>query len=106
MTGTGSAGAAPVWGTVTQSDVGLSNVENTKLSTWTGSSKITTIGTLSSGTVPWARLSNIPTTFTPAAHTHGPSDLTGLKTLTIGSNSCQVFANADINIPIYDGTYS
>lgn len=104
MTGTGSTGAAPVWSTVTQSDVGLSNVENTKLSTWTGSSKITTVGTLSSGTVPWARLSNIPTTFTPAAHTHGPSDLTGLKTLTIGSSSCQVFADADINIPIYNGT--
>lgn len=104
MTGTGSAGATPVWSTVTQSDVGLSNVENTKLSTWTGSSKITTVGTLSSGTVPWARLSNIPTTFTPAAHTHGPSDLTGLKTLTIGSSSCQVFAEADITIPIYNGT--
>lgn len=104
MTGTGSAGAAPVWSTVTQSDVGLSNVENTKLSTWAGSSNITTIGTLSSGTVPWARLSNIPTAFTPAAHTHGPSDLTGLKTLTIGSSSCQVFAEADITIPIYNGT--
>lgn len=45
----------------TKSDVGLGNVENTALSTWAGSSNITTIGTLSSGTVPWARLSNVPT---------------------------------------------
>lgn len=60
MTGTGSDGAAPAWDTVNKGDVGLENVENTKLSTWAGSSNITTIGTLSSGTVPWARLSGIP----------------------------------------------
>ena len=33
MTGTGSAGAAPAWDTVSKSDVGLGNVENTALST-------------------------------------------------------------------------
>ncbi len=60
MKGTGSAGAAPAWDTVTKSDVGLGSVENTALSSWTGSSNITTIGTLSSGTVPWARLSDVP----------------------------------------------
>lgn len=49
----------------------LNNVENTKLSTWAGSSNITTIGTLSSGTVPWARLSNVPSSFTPSSHSHG-----------------------------------
>lgn len=32
------------------SDVGLGNVENTALSTWTGSSSITTLGTISTGT--------------------------------------------------------
>jgi len=30
--------------------VGLGNVENTALSTWTGTNKITTVGTISSGT--------------------------------------------------------
>ena len=50
MTGTGSVGAAPVWDTVTKTDVGLSKVENTKLSTWTGSSYIATVGTITSGT--------------------------------------------------------
>jgi len=34
---------------VTKSNVGLGNVENTALSTWTGSSNITTLGTISSG---------------------------------------------------------
>ena len=50
MTGTGSAGAAPAWDTVTKSDVGLGSVENTALSTWTGTNKITTVGTISTGT--------------------------------------------------------
>lgn len=38
------------WQTLDKSAVGLSNVENTALSTWTGSSNITTLGTISSGT--------------------------------------------------------
>lgn len=62
-----SAAGAPTFRALTNADVGLSNVENTKLSTWTGSSNITTIGTLSSGTVPWARLSNVPSASTSAA---------------------------------------
>lgn len=59
------------WAAVTASNVGLGNVENTKLSTWAGSSNITTLGTISTGTIPWARLSNIPSNFTPASHSHG-----------------------------------
>lgn len=50
----------PSWLNLTKSKVGLSNVENTALSTWAGSSNITTIGTLAAGAVPWARLLNIP----------------------------------------------
>jgi hypothetical protein len=38
------------WQTLNKSSVGLSNVENTALSTWAGSSNITTLGTISSGT--------------------------------------------------------
>lgn len=81
----------------------LNNVENTKLSTWAGSSNITTIGTLSSGTVPWARLSNVPSASTSAAgiiqigtgasnaaagnHTHTTSlaSDTGTSTVTLTS---------------------
>ena len=37
------------WSTPTKSDVGLSNVENTALSTWAGSANLTTLGTIASG---------------------------------------------------------
>jgi hypothetical protein len=38
------------WQTLDKSSVGLGNVENTALSTWAGSSNITTLGTIGSGT--------------------------------------------------------
>ena len=50
----------PPWLNISANKVGLGNVQNTALSTWAGSSFITAVGTLSSGTVPWARLSGIP----------------------------------------------
>lgn len=50
QTGTGVNGAAPVWGAVAKADVGLGSVENTALSTWTGASTITTLGTVATGT--------------------------------------------------------
>jgi len=50
QTGNGTVSAAPVWSTVTKSDVGLSLVENTALSTWAGSTNITSVGTLAAGT--------------------------------------------------------
>lgn len=43
---------------ITKSDLGLGNVENTALSTWGGSSNITTIGTLSSLTTGYAYSGN------------------------------------------------
>ena len=50
QTGTGINGAAPVWSAVSKSDVGLSLVENTALSTWAGSTSITSVGTVATGT--------------------------------------------------------
>ena len=50
QTGTGSASAAPAWSTVTKSDVGLSVVENTALSTWPGTANVVTVGTITTGT--------------------------------------------------------
>lgn len=35
---------------ITKADIGLGNVENTALSTWTGSNNITTVGTITTGT--------------------------------------------------------
>lgn len=48
--GANNAATAPAWDTVTKTDVGLSNVENTALSTWAGTNKITTLGTITTGT--------------------------------------------------------
>lgn len=48
--GDGVNSAAPAWDTVTKTDVGLSNVENTALSTWAGTASITTVGTIGTGT--------------------------------------------------------
>ena len=42
---------------LSKNDIGLNNVENIMLSTWAGTSAITTIGIISSGTVPWANVS-------------------------------------------------
>lgn len=51
---------------ITAANIGLGNVENTKLSTWAGSTYITTLGTITTGTIPWARLSNVPSASTTA----------------------------------------
>ncbi|MFM8531304.1 MAG: hypothetical protein ACKOD2_16845 [Ilumatobacteraceae bacterium] len=60
--------ADPAWITsLSKSKVGLGNVENTALSTWVGSGNITTIGTLSSGTVPVARVSGLAASATTDA---------------------------------------
>lgn len=71
QTGTGSASAAPSWSTVTKSDVGLSNVENTALSSWAGSTNITTLGTVATGT--WNA-----STITVARGGTGANTLTGV----------------------------
>lgn len=44
--------------TLSKAMVGLGNVENTALSSWTGSSKITTLGTISSGTWQGTKIAN------------------------------------------------
>ena len=46
------------WKTLSKSDVGLSNVENTKLSTWAGSKAITTLGTITTGTWNGTKIAN------------------------------------------------
>lgn len=50
QTGDGANSAAPAWDTVTKTDVGLSLVENTALSTWGGSTNLVTLGTVATGT--------------------------------------------------------
>src|ERR1035438_5720446 len=79
----------PSWLSISKTKVGLSAVENTALSTWAGTSNITTVGTLSAGTVPWSLLGSVPSSFTPAGHaaSHagaGSDPITSLGTLTAG----------------------
>lgn len=65
-TGAGTSGqylksngsSAPTWATFGPATVGLGNVENTKLSTWTGSSNISTVGTITSGTWKGTKIAN------------------------------------------------
>lgn len=50
QTGTGTTVDITEWSLVSKTDVGLSNVENVALSTWPGSSNITNVGIVTSGT--------------------------------------------------------
>lgn len=111
MTGTGSAGTAPIWDTVTKSDVGLGNVENTKLSTWTGNTSISSIGTLTAGSIPWSLLTGIPSSFTPGTHSHGniTNDGKTSTAITIAANDFIVVGdNSDGGKigkgPVFDGS--
>jgi hypothetical protein len=61
-TGFGSTAAAPVWSVLTNSDVGLGNVENTRLSSWAGTGNIVTIGQITSGSIPWTHVTGVPNT--------------------------------------------
>lgn len=81
------------WQTLDKSSVGLGNVENTALSTWAGSSSITTVGTIGSGT--WQG-SSISTTYTDAKVTSvngSTGAISGLATLA--SPSFTGTANAE-----------
>lgn len=73
--------AAPIWTSVTKSDVGLSNVENTALSTWAGSTYLTTVASNLS-------LPGAPTTTTAAA----------------GTSTTQVATTGFVQIAVANGT--
>ncbi|MBF0538771.1 MAG: hypothetical protein HQL03_11025, partial [Nitrospirae bacterium] len=66
---------------LTKSQVGLGSVENTALSTWAGTGNITTLGTISTGTIPWANISKTGSTVASITDTNisSPSDGDVLK---------------------------
>ena len=45
---------------VTKTQVGLGNVENVALSSWTGTTKIAKVGTLTNGSIPWSLIDGGP----------------------------------------------
>lgn len=62
-------GSFRLYNNATKALIGLSNVENTALSTWAGTNKITTVGTISTGTWQGTKIgaSYLPTASTTAA---------------------------------------
>lgn len=66
-----------------------------------GSISITTLGTIATGTVPWARLSDVPSTFTPASHGATAHDSTVAKTDTPGTTgTAPNWVASVLNIPM------
>ena len=74
----------------TKSDVGLSAVENTALSTWAGSGDITTVGTISNGTwagtaIEYSALGSKPVLGTAAALNVGTGNLNVVQLSGVGA---------------------
>ena len=109
--------AAPIWGSVSKSDVGLGNVENTALSTWAGTTYITNIGVISSPSFTGTPLAptastgtnttQIATTaFVQAAVTNGVSRLSTKYAVTIGASTATAYTvthslnSRDVNVTI------
>lgn len=94
-------GTSASWSVIDKTTVGLSNVENTALSTWSGSSNITTVGTIGTGT--WQG-STISSTYidTAIARLASPS-FTGTPTAptaTSGTNTTQIATTAYVRTEI------
>ena len=82
--------ADPAWITsLAQSKVGLSNVENTALSTWTGSTNLATLGTITAGTWQGAAIGDayISSAATWSSKQAGSSVLTNIAGLTLTGQS-------------------
>jgi hypothetical protein len=128
QTGTGTVSAAPSWTTLTSTDVGLGNVENTALSTWAGSSNITTVGnlvgltlntgfiTINTGETETLYINNTGNTTTYIGDVDGSGNGTyividdALGTITLNSvggidNSGAAF-NSSVTGPSFTDTYS
>lgn len=76
------------------SDIGLGNVENTALSTWAGSTNITTLGTITTGTIPLARIGSLGTNVSTFLGTPTSSNLGLAVTDETGTPGSLVFSNS------------
>jgi hypothetical protein len=94
---------------VTKSQVGLGNVENTQLSTWAGSENITTLGTITTGTIPYANISGTPTlgdiSSVTGDFTVGGNLTVNGETTTLNTQTLAVEDNIiEVNLTASDGT--
>jgi hypothetical protein len=58
----------------------ISKTEGGSVSLQNSTFTVNTAGQLTAGNVPWARLTSVPATFTPSAHTHVKADVTDFGT--------------------------
>jgi len=79
--------------TLSASDVGLGNVENTTLSTWTGSSNITNLGNINSGSITSFGNVNIGS----STLTTGVLAVTGSATITQNTNGGHLYVHRNTN---------
>jgi hypothetical protein len=87
--GNGVLAAAPSWHTLVKGDIGLGNVENTALSTWAGSTNLTTLGTIATGT--WNA--------TAISTSKGGAPVGGATNQVLTKNSSANYDYSWINIP-------
>jgi len=70
---------------LTKSDIGLGNVENTAVSTWAGSTNLTTLGTISTGTWQGTAIADAYLS-SNTAHLSGTQTFSGAKTFSAAVN--------------------
>jgi len=94
----GSGQLQMISGSALKSALTLNNVENTALSTWAGSTSITTLGTIATGSVPWSIVTSRATTLSGYGITDAQpldSDLTAIAALTTTSTGRSLLSIAD-----------
>lgn len=89
----------PTWLTISKTKVGLGNVENTALSTWTGSANIATVGVLTSGSI-GAGFTAIPNARLANSTISGISLGSNLASLTIGTHLTGTSYNGSTGVTI------
>tara|TARA_B100000886_G_scaffold303110_1_gene233554 strand:- start:4095 stop:4733 length:639 start_codon:yes stop_codon:yes gene_type:complete len=90
---------------VNKSQVGLGNVQNIAVNTWAGSTNLTTVGTLSAGTIPYSLLSGAPS-FDASGNLSITGNLTVGGTRTVlNTQTVEVEDNIiEVNLTASDGS--
>lgn len=91
---------------VTKSDVGLGNVENTALSTWAGSTNITTLGTVTTGSFPVANVSGLGSGVATFLGTPSSANLASAVTDETGSGALVFGTSPTLTTPRLAGSSS